>query len=338
METDSSVSTTASSLDTEITNQTILFSIKLLCKRIGERNPLAFVRVLHFLSEHLTHTSLYIVVNKDASVTNKPASSLRNVNLLASVLLCVGEVCLKLKSNALSHLNQTMLFALDIADWLVTASAAATAFSFKSHELLLISCVTCILKIVLHLANFLSPHLTRLFRACCSLSRLCADQRRLGSLSDSASDDLTQCEAKLGQLRSALASLLPLRLVAPILAEHATLLATSSSSDWKTTEYYMQMARVAVQSASQEDLLANLRTLRAMYMSLFEVRASARGQKAMLSELSALEGHVSGAFCEMTFKLSEDLFKPVFFRLYEWATVNGPPKERQITFYGLTLK
>jgi len=40
----------------------------------------------------------------------------------------------------------------------------------------------------------------------------------------------------------------------------------------------------------------------------------------------------------MTLKLSEELFRPMFFRVYEWATMNDPPKDRLITFYRLTYK
>ena len=94
------------SLDVEINNQTVLFSIKLICKRIGEHSPLAFVKVLGFLSENLIDRSLYFLNN----------DRLKNVNLLSSVLLCIGEVCLKLKTNSLKHLNQIMMFNLDIID------------------------------------------------------------------------------------------------------------------------------------------------------------------------------------------------------------------------------
>jgi hypothetical protein len=96
-------------VDIEINNQTVLFSIKLICKRIGEHSPLAFVKVLAFLSENLIHKSLYFNAEND---------KMRNVNLLSSVLLCIGEVCLKLKTNSLKHLNQIMVFNLDIIDYI----------------------------------------------------------------------------------------------------------------------------------------------------------------------------------------------------------------------------
>jgi hypothetical protein len=100
-----------SAVDIEINNQTVLFSIKLICKRIGDHCPLAFVKVLTYLSENLiSDKSLYF----NAAADNK----IKNVNLLSSVLLCIGEVCLKLKTNSLKHLNQIMVFNLDIIDYI----------------------------------------------------------------------------------------------------------------------------------------------------------------------------------------------------------------------------
>lgn len=191
-----------SSLDIEINNQTILFSIKLLCKRIGEQNPLSFVRVIKFLSENLIEKSLYIKEN-----TSPSDATIHNVNLLSSVLLCIGEVCLKLKSNALAYLNQIMIFVLDIVDIMraklgdsessddlvvdfeANESNVTKQFlsTFKVYELLMISCVTCLVKVVQNLANFLSPYLPRLFYISCALSYLSAKNDTLTSKSDAFS-------------------------------------------------------------------------------------------------------------------------------------------------------
>jgi hypothetical protein len=94
-------------VDIEINNQTILFAIKLLCKRIGEQHPLAFVKVMKCISERMIVKSMYVTEDQ---------LNIQNVNLLSSVLLCVGELCLKLKSTALVYLNQIMTFTLDIVD------------------------------------------------------------------------------------------------------------------------------------------------------------------------------------------------------------------------------
>lgn len=99
-------------IDTEINNQTILFSIKLLCKRIGETQPLAFVKVIRFISDNMIVRSLYLPETPNTG----ELLNIQNINLLSSVLLCVGELCLKLKSNALVYLNKIMTFTLEIVD------------------------------------------------------------------------------------------------------------------------------------------------------------------------------------------------------------------------------
>lgn len=106
METDSE--SPSDQVDIEINNQTILFSIKLLCKRIGEQQPLAFVKVIKFISEHMLIRSMYVLGSDELNI--------QNINLLSSLLLCVGELCLQLKSTALVYLNQIMTFTLEIVD------------------------------------------------------------------------------------------------------------------------------------------------------------------------------------------------------------------------------
>ncbi|RNA28958.1 HEAT repeat-containing 1 [Brachionus plicatilis] len=346
-----------SSIDVEINNQTVLFSIKLLCKRIGEQNPLAFAKVLKFLSDNLIDLKLYI---NDHLIQNS--------NLLSSVLLCIGEVCLKLKSNSLPYLNQIMTFTLAILDlvqskicpidqdlvddynWKVCAKSPKSENKFKHYELLAISCVTCVLKIVQNMSNFLSPFLKKVVHLSCSLSHLV----RLG-VSESGSSP-ANIELKLTQLRLALTKQVPLRLLAPILAEQSAGLMDSKDGEHKMkikhVEFYMQIARMAIQNSNHEDLISNLKLLRSMFMSLFELRSASirlcRGSKvskkkqsleAFLSqEISRYEEFVIGAFVELTFKLSEDLFKPIFFKVYEWATCNNPPKDRLITFYRITWR
>ena len=230
--------------------------------------------------------------------------------------------------------------------------------------MLILSSVTCLLKIVQNMFNFLSPYLKRLIYTACSFSYLA----RLGSEN---ANNLSHIETKLSQLRTILATLIPLRLLAPILNEQSSIFLITDSSksiiDYKMkikhVEFYMHIARTAVKNASQEDLLANIRTIKTMYMNLFNMRAgfiksnrkflnasSTSSQKHqhqqtaegfVTNDLSKYENHAINAFCELTFKLSEDLFRPMFFSLYEWAISNEndySAKDRLITFYRTTHK
>jgi U3 small nucleolar RNA-associated protein 10 len=222
------------------------------------------------------------------------------------------------------------------------------------------------------MANFLSPFLGRLIYVCCSLSYLTASsQKSLAAENDSPSMDTgttssqvlvkqnststSQLDFKLTLLRSTLATQIPLRLLAPILSEQSINLSGECSSvdeykmRLKHVEFYMQIARLAVKQSSHEDLLANIKTIRTMFMNLFDLRTnlSARlnGKKVgkkldsfITNELCKYENYVLTTFCEFTFKLSEDLFKPIFYKLFEWSSVNNPPKDRLITFYRCTFK
>ncbi len=363
---DTDESTTESALDIEINNQTILFSIKLLCKRIGEQNPLAFVKVIKFMSENLINTKLYI---KDLNI--------HNINLLSSVLLCAGELCLKLKSSSLIYLNQIMTFTLEIIDVirakcghendlnddfeenkLKSSTAILPALSNKNLELLTLSCVSCLLKIVQNMAKFLSPFLTRLLFISCSLSSLVSNAGRQVLKNESLANaklnsNFPQIELKLTNLRSALATLIPLRLLAPILNENSLFKSDSASSHSMTVknlEFYMEIVKIAIKNADQEDLLSNIRVLRSMFMNLFDIRTiydnkynqNKKKNTSLIdfvsNNIGKYEAYVIEAFCELIFKLSEDLFRPIFFTLYEWATINEPPKDRLITFYSTTLK
>ena len=335
-------------VEIEINNQSILFSIKLLCKRIGEENPLAFVKVIKYLTDNLINKKLYI----------DDKLKLNNSNVLSSVLLCIGEVCLKLKSNALIYLNQIMLFTLDIIDLIKSKidqnndtlgddlenirpkNFEQIAVTFKNNELLILSCVTCLLKIVQNMANFLSPYLQRLFHISCSMSFL--------ARFDNNESISSSIEVKLTQLRSTLATLIPLRLLTPILNEQSLQIGISNGSNSykmkiKQVEFYMQLVRTAIQQSNQEDLIANIRQLRSMFMNLFEIRPNyakiiTKNESLVTKEICKYEQYVINAFCELTFKLSEDLFRPIFFKMYEWATINNPPKDNQIVFYQTTLK
>lgn len=236
------------------------------------------------------------------------------------------------------------------------------------------------------MANFMSPFLGRLIYVCCSLSYLtAANQQKKAAVAAivAADDDLmavesskpainnsvSQLDAKLTLLRSTIATQIPLRLLAPILSQQSIALTDSnsdesmnSSSDdtykmrLKYVEFYMQIARLAVKQSNQEDLLANIKAIRAMFMNLFDLRtnmnarlrtavttkgskkAAKRMDAYLAQELCRYENYVIGAFCEFTFKLSEDLFRPIFFKLFEWASVNNAPSDRLITFYRCTFK
>lgn len=209
------------------------------------------------------------------------------------------------------------------------------------------------------MASFISPFLPRMMYATCSLSRLISTATSNSNKNNSLT--YPQIEIRLAQLRSSMATLIPLRLLGPILNDQASLaehFSSKKSVPYKITanniEYYMSMVTMTIRHVNQEDLLQNIRLIRSMFMNLFDFRtlivarfeADVNNRKAknqlqtnqFYDNVNKYEDHIIDAFSELIFKLSEDLFKPIFFKLYEWATANEPPKDRLVTFYRTTLK
>lgn len=115
--------------------------------------------------------------------------------------------------------------------------------SIISIHYILNSCVTCILKIVQNMANFISPFLTRILYVSCSLSSLISAASRDNQTNSSHA--YPQIELKLNQLRFSMATLIPLRLMAPILNDQSDFTVQTTPGKYRITakniEYYMQM-------------------------------------------------------------------------------------------------
>ncbi len=268
-------------VDIEINNQQILFTIKLLCKRIGDTNSYAFMKILKFICENLIDPNLFL----KSESGNK--SLLKNTNLLSSILLCLGELCSKLKTSSLVYLNRIIKFVLDL---LINQE------DVLNYDLFLLSSITCLLKIVQNLCTFLSPYLQQIINVSCSLLNQFKQKHSLFNVYQqhshtiSISSDigmdidalvtqhtqnmntkvLTQLDMKLSQLRNCLALNVPLRLLTPILNDESLKLNDYIKID--NIEYYMQLAKVSMKNSVQEDLLANIRLLRTMFMNLFNFR------------------------------------------------------------------
>ena len=280
--------------EVEINNQTILFTIKLLSKRIGDKNSIAFMKVLKYLCENLINKNLYLITDDKSKLINQ--------NFLASVLLCIGELCSKLKSSTLVYLNQVVNFIFDIID----------LDEILNNDLLVLSSITCLFKISQNLSNFLSPYLKRLINISCTLQykKILQDQLISSSISKNSfshqnisissdigmeidsflnqtnitgttmqqSKSMQQIEFKLTQLRNCLSTSVPLRLLVPVLNDELTTKNENSTALVKdnlkldTIEYYMQIIKMAVQNSKQEDILINIRLLKNLFMNLINMR------------------------------------------------------------------
>jgi hypothetical protein len=212
-------------------------------------------------------------------------SLLKNTNLLSSILLCLGELCSKLKTSSLVYLNKIIKFILNLL----------AEEDVLNYELFLLSAITSLFKIVQNLCTFVSPYLPQIINISCSLLNQFKQKHSLfnvyqqHSQTISISSDIgmdidalltntsnintkvfTQLDMKLGQLRNCLALNVPLRLLTPILNDES--LKLNDFIKIENIEYYMQLAKISIKNSTQEDLLANIRLLKTMFMNLFNFR------------------------------------------------------------------
>lgn len=125
----------------ELIVQTALLSLKLLSKKLAASHPEKFVQILEYVT---------IVIK----------SGLVQGNILASIVLCLAELCSSLRAHSISNLNKFMPALIKVLKNLKTQD---------TPDLLLLSVVTAIQKILDNLALFLSPYLEKLLVEFCGL-------------------------------------------------------------------------------------------------------------------------------------------------------------------------
>ncbi|KAL5015995.1 hypothetical protein ScPMuIL_005584 [Solemya velum] len=279
--------------DGPVNSQTALYSLKLLCRVLGNKHPQLFIEVLKM------STNIFIS-RKDVP------------QLAACACLCIAEVCNTLKVHVIQHLSLFMphvIKAMDNKEYLL------------SNELFLLSTVATIHKVSENLAPFLSPYLLDIMRHVCSLS---VPDEKVEILQKS------QFQLKLKSIRHILATVLPPRVIIPVITEcYGTIVQT----EVKCVGPLMSVLSEHVTNMKKEDLTDHLQQLQNFFMEALDFRAKFAKLPEVL--ISSIESSVIDTIITLVMKLSEATFKPLLLRLYEWATRSKENLERVLVFYRL---
>ncbi|KAJ8929227.1 hypothetical protein NQ314_018106 [Rhamnusium bicolor] len=81
------------------------------------------------------------------------------------------------------------------------------------------------------------------------------------------------------------------------------------------------------------EINSNLPELTSFFLNALKFRADGNSS---LEEANVVEGHIVQAFTVLILKLSESTFRPLYYKLYEWAVRSEIKNERVITFYSLS--
>ncbi|XP_042312567.1 HEAT repeat-containing protein 1 [Sceloporus undulatus] len=228
-------------------------------------------------------------------------------NVIGSALLCAAEVTWVLKALAIPQLPRFMPALLKI----LTHKKELVA-----SEIYLLSAVTALLKIVETLPHFLSPYLLDVLLQVVRLEKIAVE---LGPSSP--------VNLRLTSLKTTLATKLPPRVLLPAVAKcYSEVINTCKNC----LGAVMDILKEHIIFLERDQLSAHQSELTSFFIKALDFRAE--HSQDNLEEVGKIEDHIIMCLISMVMKLSEMSFRPLFFKLFDWAKTEGTSKDRLLTF------
>lgn len=293
--------------------QQSLIAIKLLSMHLAKDNPAAFKHLLDILS----------AIFKSSDTVP--------LNVLAQSMLCLAEICSNLRSHAISHLSKFMPSIGRILQ--------AQIRSVHTTSNIIVYLLTAIHKIVETLPLFLSPYLVQLI---CSLSLIWA---KLDAAALAASQDSQRKLMKLEAIWKKLANSLTLRILIPMITQSYQCV-IGSRDTLPAVGPLMQLLTESLTHLTGADIQPFQNDLGTFFVDALQYRSDNSSSKSDVADtamITAQEDHIIRAFVALVMKLSESSFRPLYFKIHDWAAIRSADDddqtiERAITFYRYSLQ
>ncbi|XP_044532879.1 HEAT repeat-containing protein 1 [Gracilinanus agilis] len=231
-------------------------------------------------------------------------------NVLGSALLCIAEVTYVLGALAIPHLPRLMpalLATLENTNELV------------SSEIYLLSALAALQKVVETLPHFLSPYLQGILMQAIRWEVI---TKEMGSTS--------QANLRVTSLKATLATTLSPRVL--LLALNTVY--KQIGTNWKNKiGPFMSILQEHIAVMEKEDLNSHQSQLTSFFLEALNFRAE--HSEDNLEEVGQTESCIINCLVSMVMKLSEVTFRPLFFKLFDWAKTEDAVKDRLLTFCNL---
>lgn len=236
------------------------------------------------------------------------------LNVLAQAILCLAEICSNLRAHAISHLSKFMPAIGRILQSQIK--------NVNTTQNIILYILTAVYKIIETLPLFLSPYLVNLI---VSLSQIWA------KLHDQTSVDALRKLSKLDAIWKKLGTVLTLRTLIPMIdqsykkciEEHDTIAAVGP---------LMQLLAESLSHLSGTEIQPYQHDLGTFFVRALQFRSE---NELEANATDAQEDHIIDAFVGMVLKLSESSFRPLYYKIYDWAIRGDSSVDRAITFYRL---
>ncbi|XP_014226389.1 HEAT repeat-containing protein 1 [Trichogramma pretiosum] len=283
--------------------QTALISLKLLAKLLAGKHPEDFKSVLELTTN--------LVKKREGGVR-------------ASAVLCLAELCSSMRVHAIQALNKFMpaLIKLLNAYPHVEVPDATT-----------VNLVYALQKIVESIGNFLSMYLDQLLSGLSKLSNFYARSEHAKS---------AMLITRLRATTQKLSSSTPLRVLLP--AAEKTYNKMLEAKNYQHVPALMTILAESFGSVKNTELSHAVPDLTNFFLKVLQFREEVTVNdsdmdvdgEVTLADVTCVEKSASQAVVALVLKLSEATFRPLYYRLYDWAARNPQFKQRNITFYRLS--
>ncbi|XP_071996832.1 HEAT repeat-containing protein 1 isoform X2 [Engystomops pustulosus] len=229
-------------------------------------------------------------------------------NVAGSALLCIAEITSTIKALAIPQLPRLMPAIL---------TTLKNRKELLTSEIHLLSTVTALQKVVETLPHFLSPYLQEALLQVTYLDQITV---KIGPAS--------QLSVRVTALKTSLAQQLTARVFLPVVTKcYCDLLASQKQ---KCIGSLMDVLHQHITTMEKQQLLSHQSELTAFFLKALNYRAE--HTEHSLEDVGIIEGHIINCFIIMVMKLSEESFRPLFFKLFDWSKTDGSSKDRLLTF------
>ncbi|XP_004712243.1 HEAT repeat-containing protein 1 [Echinops telfairi] len=231
-------------------------------------------------------------------------------NVLGSALLCIAEVTATLEALSIPQLPSLMPSLL---------ATMKNTSELVSHEVYLLSALAALQKVVETLPHFISPYLEGVLSEVICLEKITSE---MGSAS--------QANVRLTSLKKTLATTLSPRVLLPAINKTYK----QVEKNWKDhMGPFMSILKEHIGVMKKDVLTAHQSQLTTFFLEALDFRA--QHSENHLEEIGKTENCIIDCLVAMIVKLSEVTFRPLFFKLFDWAKTEDAPKDRLLTFYNL---
>ncbi|KAJ2944524.1 hypothetical protein O0L34_g3869 [Tuta absoluta] len=285
----------------ELNQQTALLTLKLLTRMLAVDDPEPFKPVLETITKYTCNSHI-------------------SGPVMASVVLSLAELCSNLKAHALGSLRKFMPALIKVLK---------KQRKVDTPDVVLLSTITAVTKIVESLPLFLSPYLQKILYEFSILLAMWQKQ-------DQECSKVTAIVTKLLNIKKKIASSIPPRVLIPVANETHHLLLEKEEFD--AIGPVMSVLAESFANVTTADFTALQNDLTAFFLSALQLRSDAVEKNVDADVIDRAEDEVVNALVCLVLKLSETSFRPFYFKIYDWAIRNNVDghKDRAITFYRLS--